>query len=381
MLKSNNLVRDLIFFIFSFLLFALTNYFNPLIIYFLLNVLLVLYIISVLLKIWKKNKFNLLLNPLAIALVINYLFFSGGLTYFFLFDNYIPQSNVITELYINPVYYAKAGFLINLSSIFLVIGYNTKIGLRLNKFLLKISRGFSYREILPNSFVLSISVLIIYSIKLLLLENGLLGRLADISYTSESSSYILSQLNFFSKLSLLPLLFISFSYFKYKANRLLFYICIILELLFSFLEASRSPVISLFLLVFVVHFYVNRKISFRVIFFALIFFIATFTIITNFKNFANSNNFSSLSVKTIFDEFLGNKSTSTDFNIKDFYQTSFGRLNYVNEIAAGIQYKDQNGLSRSTLPFLEELFLIPIKTFIPALEQFKVLLFLLRSLP
>tara|TARA_B100001093_G_scaffold479610_1_gene508756 strand:+ start:9254 stop:10687 length:1434 start_codon:yes stop_codon:yes gene_type:complete len=359
MSKNSYPVQSLLFFIISFVLFTLRDLYNPLFIYFLLNINLLFYVTFNLFKIWKKSDYNFFFNPLAISLIINFLFFSGGLTYFFLYENYSPISQVNSEINVNSIYYAESGFLINISSILMVFGYNSKIAFNFNRYILKTFKSFSYIEFKIKPFSIVILILLTYSSKLLLFYNGLFGRIGG------HDSALSSILSLSSKLGLLTILLSSYNYFKYGRNKFLFYLCLILEIFFSFLEAARSPIISLFLLLFIVKLYVKPRIKIKSIIYGILVFIIAFTVVTEFKKYVEDGNVSSTNVRTIFSDFFENKLKKSEFDYKDFKINSFGRLNYVSELSSAIQYKHQTGLRKNDPNFLKSIYLIPIKVFFP----------------
>ena len=358
MSKRNYPFISAFFFITSVILFVLRDLYNPYYIYFLLNITLLFYVTFIVNKLRKKYSYKFVFNPLAISLIINFLFFSGGLTYFFLYENYIPLTIVNSEIYVNPIYYAEAGFLINISSIFMVIGFNSKIAFKFNQLLLKIFKNFSYKTPKIGFGGLIILILIIYGLKLFLFQNSLFGRSGNID------SELASSLSLLSKISLLPISLCSYSYFKYGRNQFLFYTCLVLELIFSFFEAARSPILSLFLILSLVYIYVNGIIPIKLFLYGFIVFIIAFTLFSDFKKYVEDGNVRSTSMIKTFSDYVENN-TLSDFDFKYFKITAFGRLNYVSEISAAVQYKQQNGISENDPNFLKSLGLVPIKVFLP----------------
>ena len=358
MINNSHPIQSLLFLIISSSLFIIRNSYDPLFIYFLLNISLLLYVTFILNRLWKKYKTNFFFNPLVISLIVNFLFFSGGLTYFFLYENYNPITEVNSEIYLNSIYYAESGFLINISSVLVVFGFNTKIASNINKYILRKSAFFSYNDLNIKPRLLLLLILLTYYSKLLLFLNNLFGRIGV--YDSNISSI----LSISSKLGLFTILVSSYHYFKYGRNRFLFYTCLILEVFFSFLSASRSPMISLFLLIFIIHIYVNKKINIKPVVYGLLVFIFSFTTITDFKRYVEEGNVTSTSINTIFINYYNNFK-QFDFSFEKFKLDSFGRLNYVSEMASAIQYKKEVGLSKGDPDFLKALSLVPIQVFLP----------------
>lgn len=359
MIKINHTLQSLFFFSVTIFLYLLKDFFSPLVIYFLLNITLLFNVLFYIIKLSKKYKRGFLLNPLVISLVINFLFFHGGITYFLLYEDYQPLSDVNSNINLNNVFYAKSGFLINMALIIMVFGYFSKIASNFNKFILNIYKRFSYREIIIKPIPLFLLICVVYIIKLYLLYNGLFGRLG------EHDSALANKLAFLSNFTLIPILFSSYNFFKYNRTKLLFYCCLILELFFSFLEGARAPILSLSVLVFLVYYYTKNSISFKSIFYGLCVFIITFTVVTDFKSYIKNNTISDFSISGILTGYFNNMSSTKDYNFQEFKTTSFGRLNVVSELASAVQYKDIVGLKKTDPDFKKSFMLVPIQIFIP----------------
>jgi hypothetical protein len=366
-----------LFLTFSFVLNALSTSVNPYTLYFYLNISLLLYVLRSIYMLWKGSNKAILLHPLALSFVFNFLFFGGGLTYFFLIDeNYKPASAMLSEIYVDPVYLVKAGFLINISAVCTWWGYHSSLARRLSNYFTRLFSNLGSRQIVPNTFILICLFVLGYAVKIILMDLGLYGRLLDAESVAFGSgtSFLASQTAPLKNLSLIPFVFVCYSYFKHGRLSWLFYSSSVLEFFFAFLEAARGPVMALFIIMAAIKYYSTRNIDLKWVSFGMLVVYFAFTIVHDFKYYILYSDITRGTPIELVEGFLNHVSLTDEEEEEEslsntLYLKIFGRMNYVMEMSAAIAYKDEVGLKKSDPAFLEELLSVPIDVVIPRSVQ------------
>ncbi len=336
--------------------------------FFALSGLLVLYNFFELYSLSKnKQKTNIpyFFNPIVLTTIFTFYIFLGGFTnflllkdgYLFSFDNYFHPDDP---------WIPKAMALISLSSICMWFGYKTVAGTIIFKNYFALYARYLNYDISINK-VLAVFIAA-FIIKIMLFQSGQFGYQTLLSEDDANPG----RLKTFEELSKLVFIVVSFIFFNKKIRNIkysfLFFVCFILEVFFSLIHGARGPIVTLFLLTFLIQYFHNPKIKLSAVIVGILVLYASFTIVHSYKNFLLSDpRNAGSSVSELYEGFdKSRKNIEIDKDLGDLlYYASIGRLNYVNETALAIQYIDKYGLDVDDPPIVKNFFLSPIFAFIP----------------
>lgn len=336
------------------------------------------------LEIYKRYisaKSHFFINPVVIGTIVTFLIAGGGLTNWFQIKNGEYQLYEVSNqvLIHEKMWLKKAMMLTCLASICTWVGYKLNFGSNLFSFWINNEYFRRILKVRIRKNVLLALVIIAYLSKFYLFKIGLYGRITSVEYFEPGVGYKLgSQLRILADLSYLTFIIICINYFRVKSRffGVLFFLSVCLEFFFAFIYGARSPVLYLFLILFVCHYYVNGVIDKRLALLVPVALIFAFTTVLEYKNFVLSRYFvrKSNPVELIVDFIkfreIHNKQINKKFEEK-IQDNLLASLNSVPNAAMAIRHKDKYGLSKEDPPFLKGILLSPFDAFVPKFIQGK----------
>jgi len=291
------------------------------------------------------------IKPIFCFFVATFLSSLGMATNFFVVKNqqeiFAPEFNSGQFMIKDYGIYLKTLLAINIASIAAWMGYQSYWGISLYK-------KYAYNSIYARVFnseidnnKLLIFGLLAYLIKAYLFSIGLFGRMVDERFFEAGVGYKDgSQLRIFANASLLFLFLFgvhTFRNFKQK-NILILGVCLAIELVYGFAYAARSAIVYPFVLVFVAHYFVRRKLNVGMIAGLAAVVLFAFSVGLDFKNYALSTGYQKASnpLEAI-QEFGAYKEVYTDYSAtsaEEGYQTLMGNSNHSRIAAIAIKYED-----------------------------------------
>ncbi|MGV6829441.1 MAG: hypothetical protein ACWA45_08590 [Flavobacteriales bacterium] len=325
------------------------------------------------LVIFKTNIINgkfKFLSPGVIGVLTCFVIFNGGLiSLMYIKDFDFIKANAF-GIYLNNNYLLKFSSVAAVGNVFLWLGFMSKIGDYLFAFYYK---GLGYEKVLKLEIdVIFPKILIVtgLSLNFILFINGSFGRssvlLEDLSgpmrYLVAFSSYI-------EKLSLIGYFLLSIIYFKTGRHKKWYWITLVLVAIFALVSGARGPIIFLFILTLLPYYYVNKKISYKLMLVGVVAFYIAFTLASEIKIFTQTLNTEDVSVTGYADAYLEFQEESAE-NISrviynSVYYSMMRRLSTVAQGSIAIEYKDTHGTDKTDPKFLQELLMAPIFTIIP----------------
>lgn len=222
-----------------------------------------------------------------------------------------------------------------------------------------------------------IIILVAYTVKFYLFSIGLFGRIVDEEYFVPGEGYQLgSQIRILGDLSLLTFIIVTYLFYKNRSlrNSLLFYACLSLELFFAFLYGARAPFLYPFIIIFVVHYYLNNRIQWSLVLLIIVPVIAAFSFVASFKQFSLSIDFkrssNPIAMYQDYRKYMSalNQKSRDEFadNISDKILES---SNFVCEGASAIRFQEEKSMYTRNPDFKLWLLKSPIDAFVPLFLQ------------
>lgn len=341
--------------------------------FFLLSAILVLYNLFECFLLFKRNKKYFYINPVVLAVIANFFAYLGGVSNFLLIEDGIYQVDVFASPLLEETHWLRItmGYTF-FAAVFMWLGYKFSAGRLLAEIFIS---DLKYRRFLGSNLKLGLIIVLAiagYLIKVILLKNGLYGRLVD---ASVHEGFLYSQLRFLRNFSTLPFILISLLYFRYNTSNLkfLFIVTFLLEFLFASITGARGPVLILSIIVFLAYYYNKQKIRTSIILYIALTFYLAFTVIMQFKDFNHSENLVGQSIPELFSNFMEYRRNLTEGQKDRIYGALLynvaTRLNFVDEAAMAIRFKNVEGLGPQDPDFVRPLYMIPVDIFIPKFIQ------------
>lgn len=276
--------------------------------------------------------------------------------------------------------YLKMLFAVNIASIATWMGYERYWGISLYK---KYAYNSVYSRVFNSEIdynKLIIFGILAYLIKAYLFSIGLFGRTIDERFFEAGVGFKEgSQLRVFANASLLFLFLFGVHTFRNlkQKNILILCVCLAIELVYGFTYAARSAIIYPFILIFLAHYFVKRKLNVGIIAGLAAIVLFAFSVGLDFKNYALSTGYQKISnpleaiqkFNAYQDVAAGYTATSTAKG----YETFVGNSNLSREAALAINYEDgakyrlQNAGEHPD--FLMSFVRVPFDAFVPKFLQ------------
>lgn len=323
----------------------------------------------------KRNTHNWLLNPVVLASIMTFFLGYCITNYVYFVPDSVDENQMFKLLGAEPLIYLNKGMnAVIISAIAMWIGYNTNLGIKLYKLILRFPINFKkyFRtSFTPNLkiiyFIFGLAIVArVYAIYL-----GIFGYAQSPESLKESIgiAYILLSITDLSTLSLVVL---SFAYFKnpyiirYKYT---FLIVLFVEIFFGILSGMKGAVVMPLILSFVTYYLVNNKFHKGFIIGGIIFIIIAYVIIEPFRMLKSYDpNFKSTPaniVNTMVDAYILNKSFNIVPGSQNIFESIVSRNAFLLPASRSIHYADVTGLKNNDPDFLEKIYTIPFQTFIP----------------
>ncbi|MFT6137628.1 MAG: hypothetical protein ACJAUJ_000713 [Salibacteraceae bacterium] len=336
-----------------------------------LNGLLLIYTFYYIAKTFRQKK-NFL-DPLILSLIINQLVFFGGLTSFFLIDDwrFIPGHSASLVSW-HPTYLVKYILLLNIGTIFMIYGYHSKLGIKASRANYARIINSQITKINPSKLTLIAIAVVGVITKLYLMELGLFGRLLSEDHTvfGETQSFLASQLAPLNHISMIAFVFVCYRYFnKVKGYSLLFYLLIGSEIFFAFIDGSRKPILELYILLFLIFYFVKKKVNFNILALGLITIYLAFTIVLEFKFYVLNNKISKIEPITLITNFIKYRAVYEDLIQEKIYEKVESnisyRINFVTQATSALVHADHDGIGANDPDFLLGVLLVPFDVVVP----------------
>ena len=329
---------------------------------------------------WNTNRKWIIINPVILAVGANFMLYQGGVTNFFLIepDGQYSINTTSSALWNEKIWLIKGMAYAIYASIAMWMGYKVVIGRKIAHGILYKLR---YKELLGDNINFNLVILMAiigYGLKLYLLSIGLYGRLTELEYsvTGEVSSFAHSQTRFFRYFSILPFTLICVHFFKFGGARYrnIFIITLTLEVFFAFIYGARSPIVMISLIVFFAYYYATRRLKIAAVLPLLFVVYIAFTVVQEFKEFAQATTTRQLSPIEVIDQFLAFRENLSDKKKELIYdqvqENVVRRMNFVSELGMALRYKEY-GLDENDPDFLKALLMIPVDVVVPKFMQGK----------
>jgi hypothetical protein len=304
------------------------------------------------------------------ATIANMFFFLGGITNFLLYkDGFLFNVNAYTGPYLkeHPEFLVRTMSYIGMAAVFMWVGYKSLLGKSLFQFYfheLRFKRLINFKVSVGKLLVLAA---VAYSIKLILYQSGLYGY-QDLA----SDTLQVSRLKTFQYLSSVVFLAAGFYYYIARPTNFsifLFWCVFLLEFLFALSHGARSALVYFFGLFFLIRYYGGMRVKLIHVFAGGMLLFLVFSIGGAFKTFILEGAGSSNPVITI-TKFIKENKKYREINTRRLgelaYYYGVARLNFVNETAMAIDYKDRFGLSEDDPSFTYWMALAPFNAFVPS---------------
>jgi len=317
-----------------------------------LTVLLLLYNAAELVWLKKTTPKHFFINPILLAVIANFLAYQGGASNFLLLQDgkYVVDAQALV-LYDEHVWLDKTMAYTCWAAMAMWIGYKFDFGKKLANIPIQ---AFGLKHFLGSElrfgFIIILAILG-YGIKVYLMQLGLYGRLGDGSASTLSGSFVHSQLRFLKAFSTIPFLLITLLYFKNGGSKMkvLFIVVFCLEFFFGFITGARGPIVILSIIVALAYYYNKQKLNSLIIVYGVLSFYLAFTVAFQFKHYAQERQVTGLNpIELIkgFNEYRETISDKRNARYKDLIMMSFAtRVNFTDEAAMAIRYKEVEGLS------------------------------------
>ncbi len=330
------------------------------------------------------DKRFLYIKPITVFFIVTFLSSLGMATNFLIVKDqnelFAPEFNSGQFMIKDYEVYLKTLFAINIASIAVWLGYETAVGIKLYD---KYTKNSIYSGVLNSDInidKLMIFGLFAYVMKAYLFSIGLFGRIVDERFFEEGVGYKDgSQLRIFANASFLFLFLFgvyTFKNFKQK-NIIILVVCLGIEMVYGFAYAARSAIIYPIVLVFVAHYYVNRKLNVGMIVGLVVVVLFAFSAGLDFKNYSLSSSYQKatnpLEAIREFSEYSEVYTDNTATTTSQGYEALVGNSNHSRVVAIAMKYKD-NGrddlFGKSDHPdFLFSFFTVPFDAFVPKFVQ------------
>lgn len=337
---------------------------------------LLVYNIAELIWLHQHNNKYYFINPVFIGAIMNFVLFLGGTTNFLMMDSsgmYNINSTCL-ELTHERFWLVNAMGYINLAAFSMWLGYKTTLGRKLAHIPLS---AFQIKRFLGDNVNVNLLLFLAflgYAFKLILLKQGLYGAFIDESYKS-ATSFTASQVRFLRSFSTLPFILLTIQYFRKRTKyyRNIFIVTLLLEIIFAFIQGSRSPILMVFIVLFFSYYYTFQTLNYKYVILLIVPLYIAFTLAQEFKQFAYYTNIKKVNPITLFQNYLKYRSGLTtrqkEFIYDNVYQNAVGRMNYVSETSMAIRHKEIYGLDPEDPDFKKSLLFSPIDAFVPKFIQ------------
>ena len=367
--------QPLIYFILIFFFILLLDVFNLQLLSFIVKNIFLFFFLFYNIKRYRKDyPNNWLLNPVVLASIMTFLL-GYCITNFVYF---IPDSEDEKLMYRllgqEPLYYFNKGMnAVIIGAIAMWIGYNTKLGFKLYRFILRFP--INLRKYFQNSFIPNLKTIylifgFVIIVRIIAINLGIYGY----SQSPEKVSAVIGifyVLNSFTELNKLLLLVVSFAYFKNTKNfnyKFTFLMLLTTEIFFGFLSGMKSAVAMPFVLSFITYYLVKNKFhkGYIISIFALL--VVAYIIIEPFRFLRmNDPNFKSSPtyiVQALIDAYYLNKNFKV-IESDAIIPRIISRNSYLLAASKSIQYSNEYGLKSDDPNFLEKIYTLPLQAFIP----------------
>ncbi|MEM6964537.1 MAG: hypothetical protein AAF573_07220 [Bacteroidota bacterium] len=344
----------------------------------LLSLLLVLYNFVELGWLYKTNPKYFFINPVVLAVIANFFAYNGGVSNFLLLDEGAFVLDVLAAPLDEERYWLNYTMAYTcIASVFMWFGFKLSIGRKISNVFLY---TFEFRRLLGSDIRLLLVLILAvigYLLKLYLIQIGLFGRIIDksVSVSGEQVSFLYSQTRFLRSFSTVPFLFICLMYYKNRTYKLrvIFLIVLSLEIFFAAISGARGPIIITSILVFLSSYFTQEKVNKTLLGFVIVSFVLAFSIIMEYKDFVLVENPVGQSPTELLSSFMEYRKKLSEDQQERIYgavvQNFAARVNFVDEAAMAIRYKELEGLKESDPNFIRPLLTIPLDVFIPKFIQ------------
>lgn len=328
---------------------------------------------------YKKDKEYFFLNPIFIGTFVTFLLAAGGIT------NFLQQEDgkfVLLEVHnkvlIDDLIWLKKSMMyVCIGSMTTWVGYKFSTGRNLFSIW---AESLQFKRFLGSNIQIGklfVLIIIAYAAKFYLYKIGLFGRITSEEFFEKGTGYKLgSQIRILSDLSYLTFVVVTYLKFAYKStkNNILFYFSLLMEMFFAFLYGARSPILMIFVIIFLIYYYVFKKINLWFLALIPLVLVFAFTIVLEYKNYVLSeiytrkeNPIEQISDFLRFRKHFRNKEekiVSDNFKFK-----LLGSFNSVASIGMAIRHKDTKGLHSDDPNFKMALVRFPLDAFVPRFIQ------------
>lgn len=325
---------------------------------------------------YKNNKpHNWLLNPAVLASLITFTLGYSFTNFIYFIPGSESENQMLELLGSEPFGALNNGMnAVIISAIAMWIGYNTNLGIKLYKLILRFPINFKKyfrRSFTPNLRIIYVIFSLAVIARIYAIYLGIFGYSQSPENLKESIgiAYILISVGDLATLSLVVL---SFSYFNNPNNhryKYLFFIILIVEIGFGILSGMKGTVIMPLILSFIIYYLVTNKFHKGFIIGGIIFITIAYVIIEPFRILKSIDpNFKSTPaniINTMVDAYFLNKRIKLVTGSEDIFERIVSRNAFLLPAAKALQYSDKIGLKNSDPDFFEKIYTIPIQAFIP----------------
>lgn len=374
--SRNNKWLSIVFFILLFLfiqIFDLINWERESFI--VKNLFLLIFLYYNIKKNREENSHKWLLNPAVLASLMTFLLGYCITNYIYFIPGSQSEILVFKLLGSEPLMYLNRGMnAVIISAIAMWIGYNTALGIKLYKLILRFPINF--RKYLRSSFTPNLKIIywiigLAYTARMYAIYMGVYGY-SQTAETREAASGFSNILISISDLASFSLIIVAFVYFKNQKNnkyKFIFFTLLIVEVGFGILSGMKAAVVMPLVLSFVIYYLVNNKLHKGFIVAVIIFITIAYLIIEPFRILKSLDpDFKSTPsniVNTMVDAYFLNKRVKLVTDTENIFESIVSRNAYLLAASKSMQYADKPGLSNDDPDFLEKIYTIPFQAFVP----------------
>lgn len=292
-----------------------------------------------------------------------FLFFNGGIiTLIFIKNfNFIEANNL--KRFLDTSMLLKFSSVVAVANVSLWMGYRSKAG---DYFFSFYYLGLGYKKLLNlemNALFPKFLIVVGLGINLVLFVNGAYGRgLATAEDFSGIIKYLVLFSSYIEKISLIGYFLLALIYFKTGTHKIWYFVTLIFQIIFALVSGARGPIIFLFILTLLPYYYVNKKITIKVIAAGFLVLLVAFTVASEIKRFTqsfNSQNVSLVDYANAYFTYREQSDAVLDAKIyESLYYNIIGRLSAVTAGSIAIKYEDTLGVDENDPDFQHELVMI-----------------------